>query len=64
MPAILDEDAEALWLARDASTAEALALLAPCEDAVATAVGPAVNDARYDGPACLEAAPEPDPTLF
>jgi hypothetical protein len=27
-------------------------------------VGTAVNDARYDGPACLEPAPLPDPTLF
>jgi putative SOS response-associated peptidase YedK len=65
MPVILDPGAEETWLDR-ASPRERLAdLLAPLPER-ATAlhpVGPAVNDARYDGPECL-APPVPTPTLF
>jgi putative SOS response-associated peptidase YedK len=39
-------------------------LMAPFGDTHALAVGSAVNDARYDGPECLEPAPPPEPTLF
>jgi putative SOS response-associated peptidase YedK len=55
MPVILDRAAESAWLepARPASRLhELLGGLSP--DATALrAVGPAVNDARYDGPECL-----------
>ena len=67
MPIILAPDAESEWL--DVATApgrvsEILQGLAPADTAL-TPVGPAVNDARYDGPECL-APPLPDPqaTLF
>jgi hypothetical protein len=39
-------------------------MLRPFADTAAVAVGTAVNDARYDGPECLDPAPPPDPTLF
>jgi putative SOS response-associated peptidase YedK len=73
MPVILDPVAEALWL--DPATpreqlVEMLAPLAPGETAIRP-VGPAVNDARYDGPECLAHAEEIEltgdrgqPTLF
>jgi putative SOS response-associated peptidase YedK len=64
MPVILAPADEAAWLARRTSLDAAAALLRPFEDTVAVPVGTAVNDARYDGPACLEPAPPPDPTLF
>jgi putative SOS response-associated peptidase YedK len=55
MPVILDAAAEAAWL--DASTphAELRGLLRPLPagQTLVRAVGPAVNDARYDGPECL-----------
>jgi putative SOS response-associated peptidase YedK len=56
MPIILTPEAESAWL--DASTrrdeiAEILGGL-PAERTALQAVGPAVNDARYDGPECLE----------
>jgi putative SOS response-associated peptidase YedK len=38
-------------------------LPSPVDDLLLTPVGPAVNDARYDGPDCLQAA-EPPATLF
>lgn len=65
MPVILRAGAEQTWL--DPATprerlAELLAPLAP-EDTALRPVGPAVNDARYDGPECLT-APMPAPTLF
>jgi putative SOS response-associated peptidase YedK len=55
MPIILGPDAEADWL--DTSTppdrlSEILSGLPPSRTAL-TPVGPAVNDARYDGPECL-----------
>ena len=64
MPVILPADAEARWLEPKTPETAALDLLRPFEDTVALAVGTAVNDARYDGPECLEPAPPPDPTLF
>jgi putative SOS response-associated peptidase YedK len=56
MPVILAPGAEAAWL--DASTPvaalpELLAGMTP-EQTTLRPVGPAVNDARYDGPECLE----------
>jgi putative SOS response-associated peptidase YedK len=60
MPVILERSAEAEWL--DASTpAERLIQLCdglPPARTALHAVGAAVNDARYDGPECLE-PPEP-----
>ena len=55
MPVILEAEHEAAWL--DASTptgalGEILVGLAAARTAL-TEVGPAVNDARYDGPECL-----------
>jgi len=61
MPVILPREAEALWLAHDAPPAELQELLhglGPAQLAV-RAVGPAVNDARYDGPECLLDPPPP-----
>jgi putative SOS response-associated peptidase YedK len=60
MPIILAPDAESAWL--DASTPQAalhalLGGLAPAQTEL-QAVGPAVNDARYDGPECLAPPPE------
>ena len=67
MPVMLhDPDMEDAWLAHDTPQAELLSLLAPLPDELTArrAVGPAVNDARYDGPECLADAPEDAPTLF
>jgi putative SOS response-associated peptidase YedK len=55
MPIILERDAEQAWL--DVSTpadvlSEILVGLSPAQTEL-RAVGPAVNDARYDGPECL-----------
>jgi len=61
MPVILAPDAERDWLTPTTSPGrlgEILAGLAAPETAL-TEVGPAVNDARYDGPGCL-APPVPD----
>ncbi|HEY2161277.1 MAG TPA: SOS response-associated peptidase [Solirubrobacteraceae bacterium] len=59
MPVILERDAEEAWL--DAATPRELLLemLAPLpsEETSVAPVGPAVNDARYDGPECLEPVP-------
>ncbi len=60
MPVILAAESEAQWL--DASTpadrlTEILGGL-PARDTAMTAVGLAVNDARYDGPECLAPPPE------
>lgn len=69
MPVILPKDAEAAWLDPEASLEELISLLGPfsAAETVLRAVGPAVNDARYDGPECLE-APSPaspqQPALF
>lgn len=65
MPVILSRDAEAAWLDPGSSRDQLLKLLAPLPpDHTALApVGPAVNDARYDGPECL-APPISATTLF
>jgi putative SOS response-associated peptidase YedK len=65
MPVILGRHHEAEWL--DPSTRphrlyELLAGLDDCETAV-RAVGPAVNDARYDGPECLAPATQSGPAV-
>jgi putative SOS response-associated peptidase YedK len=63
MPVILEPGAEDAWL--DASTPPAVLreLCVPFQETGTRAVGHAVNDARYDGPACLEEA-APPLTLF
>lgn len=67
MPVILAPDAEAQWL--DTSTppermTEILAGL-PARQTALAPVGPAVNDARYDGPECLAPPPaDPQAVLF
>jgi putative SOS response-associated peptidase YedK len=58
MPIILARDAEAAWLdaaARPQDLARLLSGLSEAETGVRP-VGPAVNDARYDGPDCLAPA--------
>jgi putative SOS response-associated peptidase YedK len=74
MPVILpDQGAEAAWLDHGTPAPVLSELLAPLPDALTRrrAVGPAVSDARYDGPECLaDAEPEPvggdggTPSLF
>ena len=67
MPVILPRDAESLWLARNAQADELRALLGglPAEELALRPVGPAVNDARCDGPECLLDPPPPaQETLF
>ena len=61
MPVILPPQAEELWLARDAPLDALQALLTgiPAEQMALRPVGPAVNDARYDGPECLFDPPPP-----
>jgi putative SOS response-associated peptidase YedK len=63
MPAILPEAAEAAWLDAATPLEELNSLLSPlpAAETVLRAVGPAVNDARYDGPECLEPAPAAEP---
>jgi putative SOS response-associated peptidase YedK len=66
MPIILAPEAEAPWLDR-ATDAMGMADLLRGLDAAkiaSRAVGPAVNDARYDGPECLEAPVEAQASLF
>jgi putative SOS response-associated peptidase YedK len=67
MPVILDPEAEPTWLDPAAPKARLAELLRPLPEAATSLrpVGPAVNDARYDGPECLaEPAPEAQATLF
>ncbi len=66
MPVILDPDAEAVWLDPSAPRPLLMQLLRPLGDAEThlRPVGPAVNDARYDGPECLAAHQDLAPTLF
>lgn len=56
MPVILAPDAEAAWLDPATPREELIAMLTPLDsaDTVLRPVGPAVNDARYDGPECLQ----------
>jgi putative SOS response-associated peptidase YedK len=61
MPVILPRRAEQLWLAHDAplpALEQLLRGLGP-EEMAMRRVGPAVNDARYDGPECLLDPPPP-----
>ncbi len=57
MPVILTADAEDRWLDPSTPRAELIGLLSPlpAERTLIRPVGPAVNDARYDGPECLAA---------
>lgn len=64
MPVILEPGGEADWLAPSTDARAAMELLRPFADTTHVAVDTAVNDARFDGPACLDPAPPPDPTLF
>jgi len=67
MPVILPRDAESLWLDPGADRGALLDLLEPLDPAQTAVrpVGPAVNDARYDGPECLaEPPPEPQQALL
>ena len=59
MPVILHPEAEARWIAPSTPRPELMALLEPWEAraTVIRPVGPAVNDARFDGPECLEPPP-------
>jgi putative SOS response-associated peptidase YedK len=60
MPVILAPEAERAWLDASTPVKQLRELLAgiPATETSLRAVGPAVNDARYDGPDCLLAAPE------
>jgi len=55
MPVILPHEAEELWLAHNADPHQLQGLLRGLEpeQMALRPVGPAVNDARYDGPECL-----------
>jgi putative SOS response-associated peptidase YedK len=64
MPVMLDPGAEEAWLSPDVGPGEAHTLLRSFEDTAAVPVGTAVNDARFDGPACLDPAPPPPLSLF
>ena len=67
MPVILPPDSERLWLAHDTPLPELDELLRglDAEQMALRPVGPAVNDARYDGPECLLDPPPPaQETLF
>lgn len=57
MPVILPPDAEEPWLHGGVSSEALRDLCVPFEDVALTAVGPKVNDARFDDPACLEPPP-------
>jgi putative SOS response-associated peptidase YedK len=66
MPIILAPEAESRWLDQTSDTADPtdrLRGLDPSRIAI-RAVGPSVNDARYDGPDCLEAPAQAQPSLF
>lgn len=61
MPVILERDAEELWLDPASSSEQLMDALGGLGSAGTALhpVGPAVNDARYDGPECLQ-PPQPD----
>jgi putative SOS response-associated peptidase YedK len=61
MPVILPRDAEELWLSHDAPVEQLEQLLSGLqpEQMALRPVGPAVSDARYDGPECLLDPPPP-----
>lgn len=54
MPVILEPDREGDWLDPGLDPGQALSLLAPTDDLVATEVSEAVNSVREDGPHLLE----------
>jgi putative SOS response-associated peptidase YedK len=60
MPLILPQADFALWLDLQAPLADLGGLIRPCVEAglLAVAVGPWVNDARHEGPRCVEPATE------
>jgi putative SOS response-associated peptidase YedK len=66
MPIILAPEAERPWLERGADAERLAKLLGGLEPFRVTVrpVGPAVNDARYDGPECLETPVLAQPSLF
>jgi putative SOS response-associated peptidase YedK len=67
MPIILKPEAEAAWLDRATDRPTLLELLRglPAQDTALRPVSQAVNDARYDGPECLEdPGLEPQQTLL
>jgi putative SOS response-associated peptidase YedK len=66
MPVILPRDAEPLWLSPQASQHELSELLVglAADETRLRAVGPAVSDARYDGPECLADPVQAQATLF
>ncbi|HWD70762.1 MAG TPA: SOS response-associated peptidase [Solirubrobacteraceae bacterium] len=67
MPVILPREAEEAWLAHETPAPLLARLLSglPAEQMASRPVGPAVNDARYDGPECLSNPPPPaQETLF
>jgi putative SOS response-associated peptidase YedK len=67
MPVILDPDEEQAWLSHATTPAEVRELLHGMRagQTALTPVGNAVNDARYDGPECLDPpAPEAQTSLF
>jgi putative SOS response-associated peptidase YedK len=63
MPAILAPDDEQRWLQDGTPEPVLLELLhgLPAAQTAVRPVGPAVNDARFDGPQCLD---DPEPALF
>jgi putative SOS response-associated peptidase YedK len=66
MPIILGRDDEEWWLRGaipSAELAQTLTGLPPSRTALRP-VGPAVNDARYDGPECLQSAAQEQASLF
>ena len=63
MPVILPRDAEAEWIAADASTDDLARLMAPFREGLETReVADLVNNVREDGPALIE--PRAEATLF
>jgi putative SOS response-associated peptidase YedK len=69
MPVILPREAEEAWLDPATPRGHLLEMLhpLPSDQTSLAPVGPAVNDARYDGPECLVAAADAgrsQPTLF
>ncbi len=66
MPVILDPGSETAWLDPGTPREALLDMLRPLSErrTEVREVGPAVNDARYDGPDCLLAAPESQTALF
>jgi putative SOS response-associated peptidase YedK len=67
MPVILPRDAESAWIDPGTPQPELFELLdgLSASQTAVRAVGPAVNDARYDGPECLaDEVPEAQASLF